>query len=252
MTAGGRVPAPTPWHGCSHPYRTVSSTSGPVPGALSRQLIGRVGELVAVEPDARMRDVLQRNVPEALVLEGSGEKLPLEDASIDAILVSSAWHWMDVDATVAEAARVLRPGGMLGVIWSGVDWTDRWFGDLRAAVHRQETDTRLLSWIAEQVIPDDNRALVLPDDAPFTSAEQQASTWAQTMSAEQLVRMVGTFSSVILLDEAQRRQTIEEARRLLREQTGLEGDMTIAVPFRADCWRTVRDGDCPRAAPVSP
>ncbi len=98
-------------------------------GKLSRLLVARVPDVVSVEPDPRMREVLRRTVPDATVLDGRGEQIPVEDRSVDAVVVSSAWHWMDVDATVAEVARVLRPGGGLGIVWSGVDWTTGWFAE---------------------------------------------------------------------------------------------------------------------------
>src|SRR3981081_1687106 len=107
----GPKPAGVDWLTPEGPARVVYLGAGT--GALSRLLVGRVPDLVAVEPDVRMREVLARNVPEATVLEGRGEQLPLPDASVDAVLVSSAWHWMDADATVAEISRVLRPGGVL-------------------------------------------------------------------------------------------------------------------------------------------
>jgi ubiquinone/menaquinone biosynthesis C-methylase UbiE len=43
---------------------------------------------------------------------GSGEALPLEDASVDlALSTISFHHWRDQAAGVREVARVLRPGG---------------------------------------------------------------------------------------------------------------------------------------------
>ena len=95
-------------------------------GAVTRLLIGRAARVVAVEPDERMRSVLAARCPEAEVLEGRGEDIPLPDASVDAVVIASAWHWLDPERAVPEIARVLRPGGALGVIWvsrdSRVDW----------------------------------------------------------------------------------------------------------------------------------
>ena len=87
-------------------------------GLFTRELIGRAARVVAVEPDARMREVLARRSPEVDVREGWGEAMPLPDASADAVFVSTAWHWLDPARAVPEIARVLRPGGRLGVIWT--------------------------------------------------------------------------------------------------------------------------------------
>jgi SAM-dependent methyltransferase len=235
----GPSPAVVDWLLPAEPRRVVDIGAGT--GALSRLLVGRVRDLVAVEPDARMREVLARNVPEATVLEGQGERIPVEDVSADAVVVSSAWHWMDVDATIAEVARVLRPRGVLGVVWSGVDWRGDWFTQLRGTVRTDSSEPAgLLTSLIDQETPGDENVLRLPDAAPFEPPEQRWLSWEQPMSADQLVGMLGTFSGVIVLSDEQRHQVLDEARTFLRRYAGLEGDATVVLPFRANCWRTVR------------
>ena len=80
-------------------------------GALTRLLVGRADEVVAVEPDDRMRAVLAEAVPGARAVAGRGEAIPLPDDSADAVLASSSWHWMETVPTLREIARVLVPGG---------------------------------------------------------------------------------------------------------------------------------------------
>ncbi len=84
-------------------------------GAVTRELIGRAPRVVAVEPDERMRAVLTTRCPQADVLAGRGEDIPLPSASVDAVVISAAWHWLDPGRAVPEITRVLRPGGRLGV-----------------------------------------------------------------------------------------------------------------------------------------
>jgi SAM-dependent methyltransferase len=45
--------------------------------------------------------------------KGHAEALPFARAEFDLVTVASAYHWFDQDAFLAEAARVLRPGGWL-------------------------------------------------------------------------------------------------------------------------------------------
>src|SRR5207248_3608785 len=89
-------------------------------GKLTKQLVERFPSVTAVEPLAGMRAVLARNVPEADVLAGGAEEIPLGDASADAAFVAEAFHWFDSAAAVRELARVLRPGGALVVCFN--DW----------------------------------------------------------------------------------------------------------------------------------
>jgi ubiquinone/menaquinone biosynthesis C-methylase UbiE len=61
-------------------------------GVVTRELAGRGGRVIAVEPDERMRAVLAARCPQAEVMDGRGEDIPLPDASVDAVVVSAAWH----------------------------------------------------------------------------------------------------------------------------------------------------------------
>jgi ubiquinone/menaquinone biosynthesis C-methylase UbiE len=90
-------------------------------GALARRLLRCADRVIAVEPDERMAAVLGRRLPQVELLIGRAESLPLSDACVDAVLVSSAWHWLDHEAAVPEIARVLRPGGLLGICWTSLD-----------------------------------------------------------------------------------------------------------------------------------
>ena len=80
-------------------------------GKLTRVLLPRASQVTAVEPSEGMRAALEQAVPEARSLAGSAESMPLDDASVDAVFVAQAWHWVDPRAAVPEVARVLRPGG---------------------------------------------------------------------------------------------------------------------------------------------
>ncbi|MEZ5247170.1 MAG: class I SAM-dependent methyltransferase [Acidimicrobiales bacterium] len=86
-------------------------------GAGTMRAAGTGVHVVAVEPTPFMRRVLtirrmgsrRRNVE---VVDGTAERLPVGDHTIDAIwAVNTMHHWNDVERGVAEIARVLQPGG---------------------------------------------------------------------------------------------------------------------------------------------
>jgi SAM-dependent methyltransferase len=87
-------------------------------GQLTRALVPLVGEVVAVDPSAPMREELARRVPAASVLAGEAERLPLPDRSVDAVVVGEAFHWFAHAGALREIVRVLRPRGGLGLLWN--------------------------------------------------------------------------------------------------------------------------------------
>ena len=87
-------------------------------GKLTRALAPRFGTVIAVEPLDGMRAVLEQVVPGVRALAGTAEAIPLEDASVDAVVVAEAFHWFDPVAAVDEMARVLRPGRGVAVLYN--------------------------------------------------------------------------------------------------------------------------------------
>jgi SAM-dependent methyltransferase len=51
------------------------------------------------------------------VVDGSAERLPVDDSTVDAIwAVNTMHHWVDVERGVTEIARALRPGGRVVLV----------------------------------------------------------------------------------------------------------------------------------------
>jgi SAM-dependent methyltransferase len=227
-----------------HVRRVVDLGAGT--GGLTRQLVGRADEVVAVEPDDRMREVLAQGVPEARALAGRGESIPLEDASADAVFASSSWHWMELVPTLQEVGRVLVPGGMLGVMWSGPDRDAAFVQQAQALLAGDgpspvgELESELAAAVNDPYGA--NQVLEIPPGAPFDQPEMHAVTWDVALTADDLVGLLGTFSWVLLMEEDARQRLYETARRVLRDMLGVEGDVTVDVGYRCEVWRARRHG----------
>ena len=65
-------------------------------GKLTRTLALFAGTLVAIEPDAELREVIQRVLPDVDVFSGTAEAIPLEEASADVVCAGQAFHWFDL------------------------------------------------------------------------------------------------------------------------------------------------------------
>jgi SAM-dependent methyltransferase len=210
-------------------------------GALTRLLVDRADEVVAVEPDDRMRAVLASEVPGARAIEGRGESMPLPDASADAVIASSSWHWMDPLPTLHEVGRVLIPGGVLAALWSGPDPEGAFMTQGRALL-AQRSEEGSGNEIAN-ALADTERPLptleILPG-VPFEQPEHETFTWDVPLTADDLIGLLGTLSWVITMELDARERVLSSARRLLAELLGVQGDVTVDVDFRCDVWRSVR------------
>ena len=54
------------------------------------------------------------------------------------MLVAQAWHWFDPERAIKEVARVLRPGGRLGLVWNTRDERLGWVKDLGRIIGHED------------------------------------------------------------------------------------------------------------------
>jgi SAM-dependent methyltransferase len=200
-------------------------------GALTRLLTARLPEVTAVEPDERMRRVLADRVPDATVHAGTAEALPLPDGSQDAVLASSSWHWVDPLRAVPEAARVLRPGGRLGVVWTSIDRDSEWARELWQTLRPQRPGAT----------PRDPRRLTLPDGAPFSAVEgPHVVRFERRFTRDELVGLAGTYSALIVRPPAERTALLDDLRRTLDADPRFADPAGLTLPMASRCWRAER------------
>lgn len=193
-------------------------------GKLTRQLVDRGLDVVAVEPLAEMREQLSRVVPEVRPLAGTAEKIPLADDSVEAVLVAQAWHWMDPDLAVPEVARVLSPGGWLGVLWNIRDRREAWVDELGSILERYG---------------DEDSARTAPTiGPPFGPMERAEFEWSQKLTPEMLVDLVASRSYVITLPADQRAAVLAQVRDLLDRHPAVAGRHEVELPYVTRCSRT--------------
>ncbi|WP_051950927.1 class I SAM-dependent methyltransferase [Actinacidiphila yeochonensis] len=259
----GPCPEAVDWMAGGH-HRVLDLAAGA--GTLTMMLVERGHEVVAVDPDERMRAVLAARNPGVRVLEGTAERVPLPDASVDAVVVSSAWHWFDPDRARAETARVLRPGGRLAVVWNSTDneveWVADWRNALRDAARGQfGGPARDAAGAGDAASPSDGAGsgsnhwrrgeLLRPqldfEGSPFGDFTAEVFHCVRATTPADAAALLGTYSRLLVLPEEERRRFTALAEVALRERLGLpardpEGaePPVVEMPFRTLAFAATR------------
>jgi SAM-dependent methyltransferase len=177
-------------------------------GKLTRALLGAGLDVVAVEPQAQLREILAASVGGELVLEGFAEEIPLPDASVAAVTVADAFHWFDHVAALREIQRVLIPGGGLAALrivpdWSGASWSHE-VGTLIAALGREHPQFKGSPWQAAAEAA-----------GSWTAPREVRLTMLQPASADGILDYITSISWMAALPDDQRTETISRVGALI-------------------------------------
>lgn len=192
-------------------------------GKLTAVLAALGHAVIAVDPDPAMLATLSAALPTADVREGSAEALPLEDGSVDAVVFGQAWHWVDPVQASLEAARVLKPGGTLGLVWNIRDDRTPWVARLTAVMRGSK---------AEDLIAQGGPRVA----APFAGLETRVDHWSSPRTADAIRSMVRSRSYYITGTDEYRSQVDTDLEELIGD-LGLVNGETIEMPYVTYSYR---------------
>jgi SAM-dependent methyltransferase len=165
-----------------------------------------------------MRAVLERRVPQARAVDGTAESIPLDDESVNAVVVGNAFHHFARDDAFAEIGRVLRPGGTLACSGLGC-WRSgscdsrgsrRWTRSSRGPEHRMTSRPRNRTWKEP-----------LASAAGFGPFERREFAATHTIATARIADLYATSSDVASLPAATRTALLDRIRELSRGQAPL-------------------------------
>jgi SAM-dependent methyltransferase len=195
-------------------------------GKLTTRLAERGLDVVAVDPIAEMLELLSNSLPDTPALLGTAEQIPLPDNSVDAVLVAQAWHWVDPQRAIPEVARVLRPGGRLGLVWNTRDERLGWVKDLGRIIGHEDDPF--------------NHKVTLP--APFADQERHQVEWTSYLTPQALIDLVASRSYCITAPAEARTKTLAQVRHLLGTHPALANSAGLALPYVTVCIRATLAG----------
>lgn len=200
-------------------------------GALTGVLAARGHRVVAAEPSAAMLRELRAAAPAAAPVRSRAERLPFADCRFDAVTVAQAFHWFDHEVALPEMARVLRPGGMLCLVYNGRDDRVPWVAALTKLFVAVQPGDLTGDWGADSVEALDGSTLF----APRTYAEFGFVT---RLDRDTLIRLAASRSYIINLTDARHAQVLQQVGELFDSYA--EGEPELELPYVTQCWRAAR------------
>jgi SAM-dependent methyltransferase len=202
-------------------------------GKFTQLLRETAASIVAVEPLAAMRERLARDLPGVTALPGAAQRIPLPDASADAVVCAQAFHWFATAEALAEIHRVLKPGAPLGLVWNVRDQSVGWVAELTRIMAPHEGDAPRYDhgeW--RRVFP----------AAGFGPLSERSFPHRHEGSPEQvIVERVASVSFIAALDAATRAQVLDEVRGLIAATPALAGRASVAMPYVTRAYWCRRD-----------
>jgi SAM-dependent methyltransferase len=201
-------------------------------GKFTRRLLATGARVIAVEPVAAMRQRLAADLPEADVLDGSATAIPLPDVSVDAIVCAQAFHWFATAAALAEMHRVLKPGGILGLIWNTKDASVPWVKAAFDVIEPYEGEVPRFhngTWRA-----------VFPAQGFGPLREQRFAHEHRGAPEMVIVDRLLSVSFVSSLPAAERESVATSLRHLIATDPQLAGKSEIALPYTTFAFTSER------------
>jgi len=197
-------------------------------GKFTRRLLATGARVTAVEPVAAMRAQFVLTAPGTLVLDGTAEAIPLPDGSADALVCAQSFHWFANLVALSEIRRVLKPGGVLGLVWNVRDETVDWVASVGRIIQPFEGSTpRYHKGDWRQLFPAEG----------FGQLEQTVFPHGHQGAVEQvLIDRILSVSFIAALPESMHNLVAAELRHFAATHPDLAGQKEIIFPYRTEAF----------------
>ncbi len=174
--------------------------------------------ITAVEPDPDMAAIAQRHLDAGAVefvidrfetWNGPPRPVPL-------VYAAQAWHWVDQDVGLRRAAAMLRPNGVLALFWNSTKHS------VLAAVadayrrHAPDLDMRRIADPQRH----QERLARLAGANGYSHPADRVYEWSRTLTTDELIDLIGTYSDHRLLAEERRNALFAEIRTAIEADGG--------------------------------
>ena len=194
-------------------------------GKFTALLVERGLHTVAIDPSADMLEQLRRTLPGVSAVVGTAEHTGLEPETLDLVTVAQAWHWCDPLLASTEIARILRPHGVLGLIWNQLDTSVPWVHRLSRIMHAGDV----------------HKPHFKPPVGPeFTGLASHLTRWEDTVTGEDIKELAKSRSYYLAATEPTRAKVLANLDWYLHEHLAHAPGETLRLPYRTQTWRAYR------------
>jgi SAM-dependent methyltransferase len=188
--------------------------------------------VIAVEPVPAMRAQLTQRNPGIDAMAGTAEQIPQADGAVDAVVCAQAFHWFANAAALAEIHRVLKPGGVLGLIWNVRDESVAWVAALTRIMAPYEAGVpRYHSQEWRRLFPAEG----------FGPLRERHFPNSHIGPAEQvIVDRILSVSFIAALPAARQNEVAAGIRELIATTPELAGKGEVAFPYETAAFSCIK------------
>ena len=204
-------------------------------GQAAMRFAQRGVNVLGIDPSAEMTEIANRKFLsaglDARALTSDFESAALGEHAFDLICAATSWHWLDEDARFELAARALKPGGTLAVLWTWPYWRRTSLAPMLDAVYRAggapiahlaplyplDPDAGALArqWVAHT-----------RDSGVFADPSGKLCSWSVTYTARGFTDLLGTYGDHICLEPEHRERLFGDIEHTIEDSGG-----TIELPY---------------------
>jgi len=194
-------------------------------GKFTALLVERGLHTVAIDPSADMLEQLRRTLPGVSAVVGTAEHTGLEPETLDLVTVAQAWHWCDPLLASTEIARILRPHGVLGLVWNQLDTSIPWVHRLSRIMHAGDV----------------HKPHFKPPVGPeFKGLASHLTRWEDTVTGEDIKELAKSRSYYLAATEPTRAKVLANLDWYLHEHLAHAPGEILRLPYRTQTWRAYR------------
>ena len=171
-----------------------------------------------------MREMFQRVLPQVPLYAGKAEDVSelFAPGTFDALCFAQCWHWVDKEATCTAAAKVLKPGGRLVIVYNQMNVSFPWVKRLSRVMRSGDVHH--------------------PDKLPqlgkqFSQPELSLFQWGMTLPVSALFALAKTRSSFLRASQGGKAHMQASLRSYLLGDLGLQLAGRVTLPYYTLVWR---------------